>query len=274
MADHRGSAYSIDECILSLELYVSMRDSRSPISETSPQICELSQFLTAHATPRSPKSVRDKLLNFKYHDTGGSRGLEKGGKNTEYVWKELGDDLAGLRIEAEATRSRMILSDDSMYEECSGELSLEDGAIYEVVTRNGPEGFERERIVHARANQDLFRTRVLENYHGSCCITGMGGSSIVQACHIKPWSECTRSQRTDVSNGLCLNPLHHLAFDHGYITLSEDNKVVLCSTIEEILTKEAFDTAFRPYEGRRIVQGDVPPGDKFLRYHREKIFLD
>ena len=46
--------------------------------------------------------------------------------------------------------------------------------------------------------------------------------------HIKPWKVSNaQTERTNPSNGLCLNALHDKAFDRGLITIDYDYNIVV-----------------------------------------------
>lgn len=87
-----------------------------------------------------------------------------------------------------------------------------------------------------RVNEQIFRSRVFEAYDYRCCITGMECLTVLQACHIKEWSACPEnsSERLDPRNGLCMNALHHQAFDDGLFTIDEHCKVELSPHLEDV----------------------------------------
>lgn len=87
-----------------------------------------------------------------------------------------------------------------------------DGAI-EASSSSRPDppqqlGLERVEQVRKRINQDYFRSVLLSNYGGTCCLTGIDIPALLTASHIKPWSAATPSERLMSSNGLLLNALH------------------------------------------------------------------
>lgn len=156
-----------------------------------------------------------------------------------------------------------ILSDHSEY----GVGSIEDAEWVR--------GFTRLRLVKTRVNQDRFRSSVLEAYGGSCCITGMKEPNLLRASHIKPWSDSSETERTDVCNGLCLNTLHDAAFDVGLMTVEYPGYTVkLSRRIEECMSESVYDDYFRKYDGMAISvpDDDRAPGEEYLRYHNGNIF--
>lgn len=63
-------------------------------------------------------------------------------------------------------------------------------------------GLERFEQVHTRVNQGYFRSILLSNYTGICCLTGIDIPALLTASHIKPWAAATPSERLMSSNGL------------------------------------------------------------------------
>jgi len=84
-----------------------------------------------------------------------------------------------------------------------------------------------------------------------------GTPSLLQAAHIVRWSESPRN-RANPRNGLCLNPLHHRAFDLGLFTIDEDHCLVVSKRAPESQEEESFThTSFRALDWHRnhVFQG-------------------
>jgi putative restriction endonuclease len=73
--------------------------------------------------------------------------------------------------------------------------------------------------------QALFRDALLRAYQNRCAFTGISFRSVLDACHIVPWSMCNPEERLDVRNGLLLNSVHHKLFDEGLLTLTPDLRI-------------------------------------------------
>ena len=112
---HRNHAWSRDELILALDLYLQHR--ASPPSKDSKEIAELSKFLNVMGTVlgrsttetfRNTNGVYMKLMNFRRFDTeytsGGKVGLTRGNKDEEVVWAEFAGDMAHLQRVVSAIR--------------------------------------------------------------------------------------------------------------------------------------------------------------------------
>lgn len=134
-------------------------------------------------------------------------------------------------------------------------------------------GLERVERVRTRVNQDYFRSVLLANYGGACCLTGIDIPALLTASHIKPWAAATPSERLMSSNGLLLNALHDRAFDRGLITLDNRYRVVVSSRVPHTPTNDQWLYAF---DGKKIA---LPGSDEstwpsldFIHYHNDCVF--
>ena len=126
-------------------------------------------------------------------------------------------------------------------------------------------------LTHARLGQGAFRVLVTDAYHRRCAITGERTLPVLEAAHIKPYSE-TGPHLT--SNGLLLRSDLHILFDEGYLTVTEDLRVQISDRI-----KEEFENGREYYQHRGkplvIIPGgqDERPAAEFLRWHNEHRYL-
>ncbi|WIV99686.1 HNH endonuclease [Kinneretia aquatilis] len=94
-------------------------------------------------------------------------------------------------------------------------------------TAGMPRSTEAERVVVQRVGQNLFRAALLDYWQGRCCVTGLDIPELLRASHIKPWSDCeSDNERLDVFNGLLLAPHVDALFDGGWISFSDEGKVL------------------------------------------------
>jgi len=64
------------------------------------------------------------------------------------------------------------------------------------------------------------------------------------------------------------------AFDKGLITLDEDLRVVLSSSIRDALSHQSYSDHFSKFEGRQIrLPARARPAPVFLDYHRDYVFI-
>lgn len=131
--------------------------------------------------------------------------------------------------------------------------------------------FGTEYLTRARLGQGAFRVLVTDAYSRRCAITGERTLPVLEAAHIKPYSE---SGPHLVSNGILLRSDLHILFDDGYVTVTEDLRVEVSKRI-----KEEFENGREYYQYRSkpllIVPGgaDERPSKEFLRWHNEHKFL-
>lgn len=135
-----------------------------------------------------------------------------------------------------------------------------------------PKGKEHKRLVKTRVDQDFFRKAVLSSYKYKCCITGLPFVELLQASHIKPWKD-DENNRLNPRNGVCLNVLHHTAFDNGFITITTDFMVKISKCINKYLDHKSVEDYFIRYQNKKITLPDRFLPDKlFLEYHNKHIF--
>lgn len=139
-----------------------------------------------------------------------------------------------------------------------------------------PVGSTVSQTIQTRVNQQFFRDAVLSSYQNSCCITGIAIPSLLIASHIKPWAKSNpRTERTNPSNGLCLNGLHDRAFDQGLITVLPDYTVRVSSKLRE---HSGIDDAGIQWllqcNRQEIRKPDrFLPSREFLEYHNDTVFI-
>jgi putative restriction endonuclease len=88
----------------------------------------------------------------------------------------------------------------------------------------------REVVSKVRVGQGAFRCLVTEAYGRACAITGDHTLPVLEAAHIRPYSE---SGPHRVANGLLLRADLHKLFDDGYITVTPDYRVEVSPAIKE-----------------------------------------
>ena len=134
-------------------------------------------------------------------------------------------------------------------------------------------GLERVERVRTRVNQDYFRSVLLSNYGGICCLTGIDIPALLTSSHIKPWAAVTPSERLMSSNGLLLNAPHDCAFDCGLSELDDHYRVVVSHCVPHTPTNDQW---LYDFDGRRIA---LPGSDEstwpsldFIHYHNDCVF--
>nr|WP_255575540.1 HNH endonuclease signature motif containing protein [Caproiciproducens faecalis] len=97
-----------------------------------------------------------------------------------------------------------------------------------------------------RLGQGTFRIVVTEAYQRRCAITGEKTLPVLEAAHIKPFSE---NGPHDIKNGLLLRSDFHTLFDDGYITINSDFVIEVSKRLNE----------------------DYGNGKDYYRYHGSKL---
>lgn len=126
-------------------------------------------------------------------------------------------------------------------------------------------------LTQARLGQGAFRVLVTEAYDRRCAITGERTLPVLEAAHIRPYSEEGPHR---VSNGLLLRSDLHTLFDRGYLTVTDALRVEVSPRI-----REEFQNGREYYRhhGQALVvmpdSVDERPSRDFLRWHNENRFL-
>jgi len=127
------------------------------------------------------------------------------------------------------------------------------------------------QIVYPRIGQGTFKVLVTEAYHRRCAISGEKTLPVLEAAHIKPYSQ---EGPHNTSNGLLLRKDLHTLFDRGYITVGEDLHIEVSKRIKE---DYGNGREYYAFHGKKLV--DVPdiveerPSIQFIRWHNENVFI-
>lgn len=248
-----------EQAIIALDLYCKVPFNKA--TNSNPDILRVASLIG-----RSVTSVKMKIGNFGNFDPelkkSGIVGLSNISKLDKEVWNEYFNHWDKLAYDAQILISK--------YEN----KSIEEVAEIDETIKKLPEGKEKQVIVKQRINQTFFRNAVLSSYNSQCCISGLSEPRLLEACHIVDWSE-NEANRTNPSNGLCLNPLLHKAYDNFLISVDADYKV---SISDKLLENSKNDSSllnyFKNLDRKSIL---LPtrffPNRDFLESHHKK-FLE
>ncbi len=126
-------------------------------------------------------------------------------------------------------------------------------------------------LAHARLGQGAFRVLVTDAYQRRCAVTGEKTLPVLEAAHIKPYSE---EGPHHVSNGLLLRSDLHTLFDDGYLTVDGDLRLVVSSKI-----REEFQNGkeYYRYDGAPLMNlpgnADERPSRTYLEWHQNNRYL-
>jgi len=122
---------------------------------------------------------------------------------------------------------------------------------------------EIQRLVWLRKNQAKFSNPVKRFWKGRCAVTDIEAESVLQACHIKPFSESSDIERLDEYNGLCLSAHIHSAFDAHLVGFAPNGEICLSDRLSHEdrqrmglngVTKIELSDQHRPYIADRYAR--------------------
>lgn len=125
-------------------------------------------------------------------------------------------------------------------------------------------------LTRPRLGQGAFRVLVTEAYDRRCAVTGEKTLPVLNASHIKPYSQ---NGPHEVRNGLLLREDLHTLFDRGYLTVTEDHHVEVSGRI-----KEDYGNGREYYamHGRKLIilpgREEDQPAREYLRWHNENVY--
>jgi putative restriction endonuclease len=257
METNRPRLWTRDELIIAFNLYCKIPFGQ--IDEDNTAVIALANILG-----RTPGALSWKLANFARLDPAlqarGIKGAPHGSKGEVEVWEEFNNNWDSLAFESE----RLVA--DLTHQSVEEMNHLDEDELPK-------EGIERERLVRVRVNQRFFRSTVLISYESRCCITGLAIPTLLSASHIAPWAK-NPNNRMNPRNGLCLNLLHHKAFDEGLITITPEFRVRVSSSLPRSIAGDVYETFFERYNNQRA----LPPSRFFpdamlLEWHNKTIFV-
>jgi putative restriction endonuclease len=130
--------------------------------------------------------------------------------------------------------------------------------------------FGKEIMIKPRLGQGGFRILVMDEYSRRCAITGEKTLPVLDAAHIRPYSENGPHR---VSNGILMRSDLHTLFDNGYLTLTKKFNIEVSRRI-----KEEFSNGREYYalHGKQLVSLPTNPANQpspeFLEWHQNNCF--
>ncbi len=124
---------------------------------------------------------------------------------------------------------------------------------------------ERVQLYKARIGQGEYRKKLLEMCP-FCPITMISDDRLLIASHIKPWVESDEKEKIDPFNGLMLTPTFDRLFDRGFMSFTDDKKLILSPflsnmTYSKLGISDSKTYSLLPIEGR----------EEYMEYHRKEI---
>lgn len=124
---------------------------------------------------------------------------------------------------------------------------------------------EKMRLTRAREGHGEYKKKLLEQCP-FCPITMISDDRLLIASHIKPWRSSSVFEKTDPYNGLILTPTFDHLFDKGYMSFTDDKRVIMSPFISKMTCSKLGisdnqHVALLPIHGR----------ESYLEYHRDEI---
>lgn len=117
----------------------------------------------------------------------------------------------------------LVLQKNNLFERSESQKS-------QLILEEPQAAYTKRYLTKVRLGQGAFRVQLTDAYYRKCSITGEKTLPVLEAAHIKPYSE---SGPNHLANGILLRADLHKLYDSGYITLTKDYKVEVSKRIKE-----------------------------------------
>ncbi|MNI49194.1 hypothetical protein D3C76_301910 [compost metagenome] len=159
-----------------------------------------------------------------------------------------------------------------LYSEVQSIIQRQFIADSELVTEDSEaKRYGSAQIVFPRIGQGAFKVMVTEAYHRRCAITGEKTLPVLEAAHIKPYSQ---NGPNVTPNGLLLRKDMHTLFDRGYLTINEELQIEVSKRIKE---DYGNGKEYYAYHGKKLIEmpqaQQERPSTQFLLWHNENVYL-
>ena len=160
-----------------------------------------------------------------------------------------------------------------MYQAVSDRISS-PGKEYEDVAgivKKSENRYGTGQLVYPRLGQGAFRVIVTEAYHRRCAITGEKTLPVLDAAHIRSFSQ---NGPHSANNGILLRNDMHTLFDKGYITLTENMQIEVSKRIKE---DYGNGREYYAFQGKNLIilpdDDREKPSREFIRWHNENVYV-
>lgn len=136
----------------------------------------------------------------------------------------------------------------------------------EKIEQSSSNAEEKLQLTKARIGQGKYRTALIEECP-FCPVTMITDERLLIASHIKPWAKSTDNEKIDSKNGFMFTPTIDRLFDRGFISFSNDKKMLLSPWLSKMTYSRLNISPDKKYEWL-----PVEGREAYLQYHRESIF--
>lgn len=126
---------------------------------------------------------------------------------------------------------------------------------------------EKEVLIQARIGQGTYRRKLLEET-SICPFTMVDDEHLLIASHIKPWKDSTNTEKKDSKNGFVFTPTYDKLFDRGYISFTDDKKLIISPWLSKYNCGRLGLVAGMVIEKLPVIDAKRKI---YLAYHREYI---
>ena len=145
-----------------------------------------------------------------------------------------------------------------------GHNIVADDNVLEITYNDGIYATEKERSVKVRIVQGKFREGVIKR-DLDCQLCHINIHELLIASHIKPWAKCVPREQIDLNNGTLFCVTHDSLFDKGYISFSDDGKILISHLIsQEMYEKLQININIKINLNKQQKE--------YMKFHRENIY--
>ena len=247
--------WSKEQTILALYLYYQLPFGR--MHAKNPLIIKWAEIIK-----RNSNAIAMKLVNFASLDpiiiASGRKGMGNTSSLDREIWELYNNKLSLLNTEAENILKKIVGTDENSLDNLFSQL--EPAEVHQSFY-----GEEYQVTVSQPIRHIFFRSTILNNFDGQCCISGLAEPQLLIASHIVSWKEAP-DKRLSPHNGLCLSALYDRAFDQHLLTLNDKLEVMISPKLLKSSKTTKFKMGFFEIEGQPI----TPP----IRFSIDMVLLE
>ncbi|HEV2218170.1 MAG TPA: HNH endonuclease [Candidatus Dormibacteraeota bacterium] len=143
------------------------------------------------------------------------------------------------------------------------------GSVISVAESTGPR-YGPPVFTFPRLGQASFQAAIIDAYARRCAITGERVLPVLEAGHIRPYSEGGEHR---IDNGLLLRRDLHTLFDRGYLTVTPEMEVVVSRRLEDEFHNGKEYLQMTGYRLLAPVRVSDRPNPRFLEWHNQNRFV-
>ena len=219
---------------------------------------------------------KDEFLEFKVKKSevthSGIYINQNSGKRSDANWNLIGDIalpcISRLSILKLTTNNRVFRYYFKISFGIVEQNDMEDEVEKQKIMDSKMSESEKETLILARVGQGKYRKKLLEEI-SICPFTLVDDEHLLIASHIKPWKKSANNEKKDPKNGFVFTPTYDKLFDKGYISFTNDKKLILSPWVSKYNSEK-----LNLNDGMDL--GELPIIDDkrkyYLEWHRNHVF--